>query len=97
MYQHPSDWHNDTGVIRQAKEQNMGVILMRPLTSGVFQRLMAEAFPEIDVLDVGRLLLNYVLSDPYVDVALVGMRPAPARYAVCGAEQRDLGRCRVAD
>ena len=29
---------------------------------------------QIDVLDVGRLLLNYVLSDPYVDVALVGMR-----------------------
>jgi hypothetical protein len=25
-------------------------------------------------LDVGRLLLNYVLSDPYVDVALVGVR-----------------------
>ena len=24
----------------------MGVILMRPLTSEVFQRLMAEAFPE---------------------------------------------------
>jgi predicted aldo/keto reductase-like oxidoreductase len=74
MYQHPSDWHNDTGVIRQAKELDMGVVLMRPLTSGVFQRLMAEAFPEIDVLDVGRLLLNYVLSDPHVDVALVGMR-----------------------
>ena len=72
MFQHPSDWHNNTGVIRQAKEQEMGVILMRPLTSGVFQRLMAEAFPQIDVLDVGRLLLNYVLSDPYVDVALVG-------------------------
>jgi hypothetical protein len=33
---------------------------------------MAEAFPEIDVLDVGRLLLNDVLSDPHVDVALVG-------------------------
>jgi predicted aldo/keto reductase-like oxidoreductase len=74
MYQHPSDWHNNTGVIRQAKKQDMGVILMRPLTSGVFKRLMAGAFPEIDGLDVGRLLLNYVLSDPYVDVALVGMR-----------------------
>jgi aryl-alcohol dehydrogenase-like predicted oxidoreductase len=74
MYQHPSDWHNNTGIIRQADEQGMGVILMRPLTSGVFQRLMAEAFPEIDVLAVGRLLLNYVLSDPYVDVALVGVR-----------------------
>jgi aryl-alcohol dehydrogenase-like predicted oxidoreductase len=74
MYQHPSDWHNNTGVIRQAEEQEMGVILMRPLTSGVFQRLMADAFPEIDILKVGRLLLNYVLSDPYVDVALVGVR-----------------------
>ena len=27
--------------IRQAEEQGMGVILMRPLTSGVFQRLMS--------------------------------------------------------
>jgi predicted aldo/keto reductase-like oxidoreductase len=74
LYQHSSDWHSNLGVIRQAEEQGMGIILMRPLTSGVFQRLMAEAFPEIDVLDVGRLLLNYVLSDPYVDVALVGVR-----------------------
>jgi hypothetical protein len=54
MYQHPSDWHNNTGVIRQADEQGMGIILMRvraqcgSWTSGVFQRLMAEAFPEID-------------------------------------------------
>ncbi len=52
----------------------MGIVLMRPMTSGVFQRLMAQAFPQIDVLDVGKLLLNYVLSDPYVDVALIGMR-----------------------
>jgi len=82
MYQHVSDWHNDTGVIRQADEQGMGIILMRVSTrcgswnSGVFQRLMAEAFPEIDTLKVGRLLLNYVLSDPYVDVALVGVHGA---------------------
>jgi predicted aldo/keto reductase-like oxidoreductase len=37
-------------VIRQAEEEGMGVIVMRPLTSGVFQRLMAEAFPEIDAV-----------------------------------------------
>ena len=74
MYQHPSDWHNNTGIIRQAAEQGMGIILMRPLTSGVFQRLMADAFPGIDTLKVGRLLLKTVLSDPYVDVALVAMR-----------------------
>jgi predicted aldo/keto reductase-like oxidoreductase len=74
MFQHPSDRHNNQGIIRQAKEQEMGVILMRPLTSGVFQRLMADAFPEIQVLSVGRLLLNYVLSDSCMDVALVGVR-----------------------
>ena len=56
----------------------MGVILMRvsarcgSWTSGVFQRLMAEAFPEIDTLKIGRLLLKTVLSDPHVDVALTG-------------------------
>jgi len=52
----------------------MGVNLMRPLTSGAFQRLIAEAFPQLDTLDVGRRLLNDVLSDRYVDVALAGMR-----------------------
>ena len=34
MYQHPSDWHNNTGVIRQAEEQGIGEILMRSLTMG---------------------------------------------------------------
>jgi hypothetical protein len=52
----------------------MGVVLMRPMTSGIFQRLMADRFPQIPLLEVGELLLNYVLSDPYVDVALIGMR-----------------------
>lgn len=74
MYQHPSDWENNEGIVRQAEAQGMGIILMRPMTSGVFQRLMAQTFPGIDPEAVGRLLLNYVLSDPYVDVALIGMR-----------------------
>ena len=52
----------------------MGIILMRPLTSGVFQKLMSWTFPQIDTMDVGRLLLNYVLSDPHVDVAVTGVR-----------------------
>ena len=53
MYQHVSDWHNNQGIIRQAEEQGMGIILMRPLTSGVFQRLMAEAFPSTDAASEG--------------------------------------------
>ena len=74
MYQHPSDWENNQGVIRQADALRMGIVLMRPLTSGVFQRLMTKAFPHLSKADLSRFCLNYVLSDPYVDVALVGVR-----------------------
>jgi hypothetical protein len=45
-----------------------------PLASGVFPRVMAEGFPEINVLDVARRLLSCVFSPPPVDVAPVGMR-----------------------
>lgn len=74
LFQHPSDFENDQGVIRQADALGMGIILMRPLTSGVFQRLLTSYFPHISKAEVSRLCLNYVLSDPYVDVALVGVR-----------------------
>jgi hypothetical protein len=59
-------------LVQNLTKHSNGLHSLPQLTSGVFQRLMAQAFPKIDVLDVGRLLLNYVLSDPYVDVALVG-------------------------
>jgi len=90
LYQHPSDWMNNAGVIRQADAQGMGIVLMRPLTSGVFQRLMAQVFPQIDTLEIGRLLLQYVLSDPYVDVALVGMRE-PRYVEINNAISDDVG------
>jgi hypothetical protein len=93
MYQHPSDWHNNTGVIRQAEEQGMGILLMRPLTSGVFQRLMAEAFPEIDTdsrVGAGRGPAAAQLR-AFGSVRGCGAG-RDARAAVCGAEQRDLGR-----
>ena len=72
--QHPSDYETGAGIIRQADAQGMGIIVMRPMTSGIFQKLMAQTFPQIETMKVGRLLLNYVLSDPFVDVALVGVR-----------------------
>jgi aryl-alcohol dehydrogenase-like predicted oxidoreductase len=89
MYQHPSDFENNEGIIRQADAMGMGIILMRPLTSGVFQRLMATHFPQILTAEVGRLLLNYVLSDRYVDVALVGMRD-PALVEINNAISDDV-------
>ena len=70
----------------------MGVILMRPLTSGVFQRLMADTFPEIGTVSrdsAGRWsLVAQLCALGYL------RRRGPgrdARAAVCGAEQRDLG------
>ena len=61
----------------EAKAQGMGVAIMRPLTSGTFQKLMQTACPEIaGQVDWHRMLLNYVLSNQNVDVAVVGMRRA---------------------
>ena len=78
MYQHACDFEFDMGIMRQAEARNMGIVLMRPFTSGRFQKLMAMAFPRIPEEDVARLLLNYVLSNPLVDVALAGVRDVRA-------------------
>ena len=65
-------WHN---VLPLAKARNVGVVLMRSLSSGIFQKLMRAARPDIDqYLDLNALALNYVLSDPNVSTAIVGMR-----------------------
>ncbi|UCC68951.1 MAG: aldo/keto reductase [Armatimonadota bacterium] len=75
-YQCACDFINPRGVMREAEDQNMGIVIMRPLTSGIFQRLMARAFPEVASADLNAFLLNYVLSNPLVDVAIIGMRRA---------------------
>ena len=70
IYQNP--WHN---ILPLAKDLNVGVVLMRPLSSGIFQKLMRAARPNIDqYLDLHAVALNYVLSDPNISTAIVGMR-----------------------
>jgi aryl-alcohol dehydrogenase-like predicted oxidoreductase len=65
-------WHN---AMRWAQEANVGVVTMRPLTSGIFQKLMRAAWPAIDEhVDLNELALNFVLSDPRVSTAIVGAR-----------------------
>jgi hypothetical protein len=59
---------------RATPAPGMGIVIMRPMTSGIFQRLMNRAFPQLSEPDLGAYLLNYVLSNPFVDVAIIGMR-----------------------
>jgi len=65
-------WHN---ILPLARALNVGVVLMRPLSSGIFQKLLRTARADIDqYLDLHALALQYVLSDPNIATAIVGMR-----------------------
>ena len=48
---------------------------MRPTTSGLFQKWMAQADPE-NKRNYTRDLIQFTLSNPLVDVVLIGMRSA---------------------
>jgi aryl-alcohol dehydrogenase-like predicted oxidoreductase len=79
IYQHPYDPTRQSGLLYEAEANNMGVIIMRSLTSGIFQKWLAGVFPrELGnrVLQdrLNQALLSFVLSNPLVDCALIGMR-----------------------
>ncbi len=58
-----------------ACRRGMGVVTMRTMTSGILQRIMRSLAPEWETArDPYEVCLNFVLSDPRVNVALVGMR-----------------------
>ena len=83
MYQSTHDHFSGNGIIPAAEAQGMGVALMRSTTSGAFPRLMRRAFPkETADIDLDRFLLNYALSNPLVDTALMSLRSeAEAEWA----------------
>ena len=62
-------------VLDEARRADMGIAVMRPMTSGIFQRLAGYLAPEWhDARDLYEVCLKFVLSDSRVDVANVGMR-----------------------
>jgi len=73
LFQHPADWTHPFGSMVDAEARGMGIITMRALTAGIFQKWMQLVDPE-NQSDYTRALLQFVLSNPLVDVALVGMR-----------------------
>ncbi len=75
MYQSTCDSFSGLGVMPEAEAQNMGIILMRSTTSGAFQKLMRLSFPQkMADVNLDSFLLNYVLSNPIVDVALMSLQ-----------------------
>ncbi len=93
IYQDACNLMVKAGPIVEAKERGMGVVTMRSLSSGVFQKLMMEQVPGIEQkVDLYALALGFVLSNPFVDSALVGMRTAQEVQRNVGLLDRKVHR-----
>ena len=57
------------------EEKGMGIVTMRSLTSGIFQKWMRIIQPD-NTFDYSKALIQYVLSNPLVDTALLGIDQA---------------------
>jgi len=73
IFQHPYDPGWKSGSLYEAERAGMGIIAMRSTTSGIFQKWVRKVNPE-DSFDYTASLIQFELSNPLVDVALVGMR-----------------------
>jgi uncharacterized protein len=75
LFQHPYEPSRKSGLLYDAEARSMGIVTMRSTTSNMFQRWMQIVNPG-NTFDYTPALLQFVLSNPMVDVALVGMRTA---------------------
>ncbi len=85
LFQHPYDPYWPSGAIYDAQQQGLGIVAMRSATSGIFQKWIQLVNPS-NTFDYTPALLQFQLSNPLVDVALVGMRSVEqvqANVAAC--------------
>ncbi|MBN1583856.1 MAG: aldo/keto reductase [Anaerolineae bacterium] len=73
LFQHPAEFTRPFGSMFEAQKQGMGVVTMRTMTSGLFQKWVQRVNPA-NQFNYAPALLQFVLSNPLVHVALVGMR-----------------------
>jgi hypothetical protein len=73
LFQHPYDPTRKSGIFYDAEQRNVGIVTMRTMTSGIFQKWVQMVNPD-NSFDYTPALLQFQLSSPLVDVALVGMR-----------------------
>lgn len=71
--EYPYDPFFQSGSMYYCEEKGMGIVTMRSLTSGIFQKWMRIIQPD-NTFDYSKALIQYVLSNPLVDTALLGMR-----------------------
>ncbi len=87
MSQHPYIPARPFGSLYEADQAGLGIAVMRAPTSGSFQKWIQMVNPA-NTFDYTRALIQFVLSNPLVDVALIGMRTAghvAQNVAICEA------------
>ncbi len=75
IYQHPYEPSRPFGSLLEAKKAGMGTASMRATTSGILQKWIRTVRPD-DTFDYTRPLIQFALSNPHIDVVLIGMRSA---------------------
>jgi predicted aldo/keto reductase-like oxidoreductase len=73
FFQHGYEPNRPFGSLLAAENRGLGITAMRSATSGAFQRWIKMIRPEDD-FDYVPALIQFVLSNPLVDVVLLGMR-----------------------
>lgn len=64
-----------THLLKQTAEKNIGVAVMRPMTSGIFQRILEYLEPQLQTsTDIYALCMKFLLADSRVHVLNIGMR-----------------------
>lgn len=72
IFQHPYDASRKCGTIYEAEKRGMGIITMRAATSMIFQKWIKHVNPE-NTFNYTPALIQFPLSNPMVNVVLVGM------------------------
>ena len=92
IFQHPYEPSRHAGVMYEATARDMGLVAMRPLTSGIFPRWLGMVAGEaMAQVDWHRALLAFVLSNPLLSSAIVGMRsPEEVASNVAASEDHSL-------
>ena len=94
LLQHPYEPTRPFGSLFEAKRHGLFTISMRTFTSGIFQKWILLANPA-DRFDYTPALIQFVLSNPLIDTALVGMRTPEEVDANVATWRDEAGRIDV--